>query len=59
MTNSDMVKYLGSQSRVSEILNKKENGTLGMIKLTLQRIKKYSGNIINLIDQKNQRVNRE
>jgi HTH-type transcriptional regulator / antitoxin HigA len=23
MTNSDMVKYLGSQSRVSEILNKK------------------------------------
>ena len=32
MTNADMVKYLGSQSRVSEILNKKRNLTLNMIK---------------------------
>lgn len=32
LTNSDMVKYLGSQSRVSEILNKKRKLTLGMIK---------------------------
>ena len=32
MTNADMVKYLGSQSRVSEILNRKRNLSLGMIK---------------------------
>lgn len=32
MTNADMVKYLGSQSRVSEILNRKRSLTLGMIK---------------------------
>jgi HTH-type transcriptional regulator/antitoxin HigA len=32
MNNSDMVKYLGSQSRVSEILNKKRKLTLNMIK---------------------------
>lgn len=32
MTQADMVEYLGSQSRVSEILNRKRNLTLGMIK---------------------------
>src|SRR5665811_102508 len=32
MTNSDMVQYLGSQSRVSEILNKKRKLTLSMVK---------------------------
>jgi HTH-type transcriptional regulator/antitoxin HigA len=32
MTKADMVKYLGSQSRVSEILNGKRSLTLGMIK---------------------------
>ena len=32
MTKADMVKYLGSQSRVSEILNRKRKLTLGMIK---------------------------
>ncbi len=32
MTNSDMVQYLGSQSRVSEVLNKRRKLTLGMIK---------------------------
>ena len=32
MTKADMVKYLGSQSRVSEILNRKRSLTLGMIK---------------------------
>ena len=32
MTKTDMVKYLGSQSRVSEILNKKRSLTLKMIK---------------------------
>ena len=32
MTNADMVKYLGSQSRVSEILNGKRRLTLKMIK---------------------------
>ena len=32
MTKADMVKYLGSQSRVSEILNGKRKLTLGMIK---------------------------
>jgi HTH-type transcriptional regulator/antitoxin HigA len=32
MTNSDMIKYIGSQSRVSEILNRKRKLTLKMIK---------------------------
>ena len=32
MTKADMVQYLGSQSRVSEILNRKRGLTLGMIK---------------------------
>lgn len=32
MTSSDMVKYLGSQSRVSEVLNRKRGLSLGMIK---------------------------
>ncbi len=33
MTKADMVKYLGSQSRVSEILNGKRKLTLKMVKL--------------------------
>ena len=32
LTKSDMIKYLGSQSRVSEVLNGKRNLTLSMIK---------------------------
>ena len=32
MTNADMVKYLGSQSRVSEVLNRKRRLSLKMIK---------------------------
>ena len=32
MTKADMVQYLGSQSRVSEILNGRRKLTLGMIK---------------------------
>jgi len=32
MTQKDMVKYLGSQSRVSEVLNRKRGLTLGMIR---------------------------
>ncbi|WP_029038431.1 helix-turn-helix domain-containing protein [Salinimicrobium xinjiangense] len=39
MTNADMVKYLGSQSRVSEILNRKRNLTLGMIKTLYKELK--------------------
>lgn len=39
MTNADMVKYLGSQSRVSEILNRKRNLTLGMIKTLYRELK--------------------
>jgi len=39
MTNSDMVKYLGSQSRVSEILNKKRKLTLEMIKSLYKGLK--------------------
>lgn len=37
MTN--MVKYLGSQSRVSEILNRKGSLTLGMIKSLYKGLK--------------------
>lgn len=32
MTKTDMVKYLGSQSRVSEVLNRKRGLTLKMVK---------------------------
>ena len=32
MTKADMVKYLGTQSRVSEILNRKRKLTLKMVK---------------------------
>ncbi len=32
MTRADMVQYLGSQSRVSEVLNRKRNLTLKMVK---------------------------
>lgn len=39
MTNADMVKYLGSQSRVSEILNRKRSFTLGMIKSLYKGLK--------------------
>jgi len=39
MTNSDMVQYLGSQSRVSEILNKKRKLTLNMIKSLYKGLK--------------------
>lgn len=39
MTKADMVKYLGSQSRVSEILNRKRKLTLGMIKSLYRGLK--------------------
>jgi HTH-type transcriptional regulator / antitoxin HigA len=39
MTKADMVKYLGSQSRVSEILNRKRGLTLGMIKSLYKGLK--------------------
>ncbi len=39
LTNSDMVKYLGSQSRVSEILNKKRKLTLSMVKSLYKGLK--------------------
>jgi HTH-type transcriptional regulator / antitoxin HigA len=39
MTNADMVKYLGSQSRVSEILNRKRKLTLSMIKSLYKELK--------------------
>lgn len=39
MTSADMVQYLGSQSRVSEILNRKRNLTLGMIKSLYKGLK--------------------
>jgi len=39
MTSADMVKYLGSQSRVSEILNRKRSLTLGMIKSLYKELK--------------------
>jgi HTH-type transcriptional regulator/antitoxin HigA len=32
LTHADMVQYIGSQSRVSEILNRRRKLTLGMIK---------------------------
>ena len=39
MTKADMVKYLGSQSRVSEILNGKRRLTLKMIKSLYKGLK--------------------
>ncbi len=39
MSKSEMVKYLGSQSRVSEILNRKRELTLGMIKSLYKGLK--------------------
>lgn len=39
MTNSDMVQYLGSQSRVSEVLNRKRKLTLSMIKSIYKGLK--------------------
>ncbi len=39
MTNADMVKYTGSQSRVIEILNRKRSLTLGMIKSLYKGLK--------------------
>jgi HTH-type transcriptional regulator/antitoxin HigA len=39
MSNADMVKYLGSQSRVSEILNGKRSLTLRMVKSLYKELK--------------------
>jgi HTH-type transcriptional regulator / antitoxin HigA len=39
MTKSDMAKYLGSQSRVSEILNRKRQLTLKMVKSLYKGLK--------------------
>lgn len=39
MTKADMVKYLGSQSRVSEILNRKRSLTLKMVKSLYKGLK--------------------
>lgn len=39
MTKNDMVKYLGSQSRVSEILNRKRKLTLNMVKSLYKGLK--------------------
>jgi HTH-type transcriptional regulator / antitoxin HigA len=39
MTSADMIKYLGSQSRVSEILTRKRRLTLGMIKSLYKGLK--------------------
>ena len=39
MTSADMVKYLGSQSRVSEVLNRKRKLSLGMIKSLYKGLK--------------------
>ncbi|MDR7130826.1 HTH-type transcriptional regulator/antitoxin HigA [Algoriphagus sp. 4150] len=39
MTSADMVKYLGSQSRVSEVLNRKRGLSLGMIKSLYKGLK--------------------
>jgi HTH-type transcriptional regulator/antitoxin HigA len=39
MTKDDMIKYLGSQSRVSEILNRKRNLTLKMVKSLYKGLK--------------------
>lgn len=39
LTSADMVQYLGSQSRVSEVLNRKRSLTLGMIKSLYKELK--------------------
>jgi HTH-type transcriptional regulator/antitoxin HigA len=39
MTKADMMKYLGSQSRVSEILNRKRSLTLKMVKSLYKGLK--------------------
>ncbi len=39
MSKADLVKYIGSQSRVSEILNRKRNLTLKMIKNLYKELK--------------------
>jgi HTH-type transcriptional regulator/antitoxin HigA len=39
MTKDDMIKYLGSQSRVSEILNRKRNLTLKLVKSLYKGLK--------------------
>ena len=39
MTKDDMIKYLGSQSRVSEILNRKRKLTLKMVKSLYKGLK--------------------
>lgn len=39
LTNADMIKYLGSQSRVSEVLNRKRKLTLKMIKSLYKGLK--------------------
>ncbi len=39
MTSADMVQYLGSQSRVSEILNRKRRLTLRMVKSLYKGLK--------------------
>ena len=39
MTKADMVQYIGSQSRVSEILNRRRKLTLGMIKSLYKGLK--------------------
>ncbi len=39
MTKADMVKYLGSQSRVSEVLNGKRKLTLSMVKSLYKGLK--------------------
>jgi len=39
MTKADLVKYIGSQSRVSEILNRKRNLTLKMVKSLYRGLK--------------------
>ncbi len=39
MSKVDMVKYLGSQSRVSEVLNRKRKLTLKMVKSLYKGLK--------------------
>jgi len=39
ITNADMVKYLGSQSKVSEVLNRKRGLSLRMIKSLYKNLK--------------------
>ena len=39
MSKADMVKYLGSQSRVSEVLNRKRSLTLKMVKSLYKELK--------------------